>query len=93
MGTARVWDTAGGAELPTLTGHSGPVTQAFHSADKSRILTASGDRTARQWFARMEDLLVAACRQAPRNMTEEEWRRFMGDEPYQPTCPNLPPGD
>ncbi|MCH7585540.1 MAG: hypothetical protein IH941_10380, partial [Acidobacteria bacterium] len=57
---------------------------------ESRILTASGDGTARQWYARMEDLLTAACQQAPRNMTLEEWRQFIGDEPYRPTCPNLP---
>ncbi len=35
------------------------------NADESRILTASGDGTARQWYARMEDLLGASCEQAP----------------------------
>jgi len=35
----------------------------------------------------MEDLLEAACQRAPRNMTQGEWQRFMGDEPYRETCP------
>ncbi len=64
--------------------------QAIWNADESRILTASGDRPARQWYARMEDLLTAACQQVPRNMSLDEWRRFIGDEPYRRTCTNLP---
>jgi hypothetical protein len=39
--------------------------QQLWNADESRILTASGDGTARQWYARMEDLLGASCEQAP----------------------------
>ena len=46
------------AELPTLVGHSGPVAQAFLSADKHRILTASSDGTARIWNAETGDELL-----------------------------------
>jgi hypothetical protein len=38
----------------------------------------------------MEDLLKAACQRAPRNMTRAEWARFMKDQDYRATCPNLP---
>ena len=32
-----------------------------------------------------------ACRSASRNLTKEEWRRYMGDDvPYHKTCPDLP---
>jgi WD40 repeat protein len=31
-----------------------------------------------------------ACQRANRNLTQEEWQRFFGDEPYRPTCPDLP---
>src|SRR5207248_677498 len=31
-----------------------------------------------------------ACRIANRNFTVEEWKEFMGDEPYQKICGNLP---
>jgi WD40 repeat protein/energy-coupling factor transporter ATP-binding protein EcfA2 len=91
-GTARVWDAETGVKLVTLS-HGDVIYQAQWNADESRILTASEDGTVRQWYTRMEDLLEAACQRAPRNMTEVEWRRFMGSEPYGQTCPNLPPGD
>ncbi len=29
-----------------------------------------------------------ACSRLPRNLTQEEWRRFLGDAPYHETCPN-----
>ena len=90
--TARLWDAESGAILAVLNGHREALLQADWNADESRIVTASGDGTARQWFARMEDLLDAACQRAPRNMTLQEWRRFIGDEPYRSTCPDLPSG-
>ena len=31
-----------------------------------------------------------ACQRANRNLTQEEWQRFFSQEPYRPTCPNLP---
>jgi WD40 repeat protein len=93
-GTARVWDAETGVELVTFPGHTDGVWQAVWNSDESRILTASDDGTVRQWYTRMEDLLEAACQRASRNMTEAEWRQFMGDEEYRPTCPELAvPGD
>jgi len=89
-GTARVWDARTGEELITLLGHTSRVVQAVWNADESRILTASADGTVRLWYTRMQDLLKVACQRASRNMTPEEWQRFMKHEPdYRPTCPNL----
>jgi WD40 repeat protein/DNA-binding SARP family transcriptional activator len=31
-----------------------------------------------------------ACRKANRNLTEAEWGKFLGQQPYQPTCPDIP---
>lgn len=30
------------------------------------------------------------CRIARRNLTQAEWERYLGNEPYHQTCPNLP---
>jgi len=49
--TARVWDTASGAELRRLEGHEGWVKSAAFSADGLFIVTASDDNTARVWDA------------------------------------------
>jgi WD40 repeat protein len=88
-GTARVWDAAMGEERFRLA-HDDRVTQATWNGDERLILTVSGN-TVYQYYTRMEDLLRAACQRALRNMTREEWGRFMKHEPsYRATCPNLP---
>jgi ABC-type multidrug transport system fused ATPase/permease subunit len=87
--TARIWDAASGEELVRLSGHTASVWQATWSADESKILTSSADQTARIWYSRMEDLLTAACGQASRNLTLDEWNRF-GKLAYRPTCPDAP---
>ena len=58
----------------------------LHSPSKSLAL-ASGDGTARLW--RLADLMAETYGRLLCDLTREEWRRFMGDEPYQATCPNL----
>jgi WD40 repeat protein len=46
---ARVWDTATGKTLATLTGHEEAVYGVQFSPDGMRIVTASMDKTARVW--------------------------------------------
>jgi len=46
--------------------------------------------SARIYFARVDDLIEFACTRTGRNMTHEEWERYMGsDVLYRLTCPNL----
>lgn len=90
-GTARIWDAKYGTELVTLEGHTDWVWQATWSRDETRVLTGRADGTARVWYDRMADLIKATCRQARRNMTWDEWNRFM-DGPYRPTCDAAPGG-
>jgi WD40 repeat protein len=47
-----VWDAKTGAYLTTLKGHTGLVFAASFNADSSRIVTASGDGTAKVWDAK-----------------------------------------
>jgi S1-C subfamily serine protease len=67
---------ANGKELATLSGHTGPVYNAVFSPDGQRILTASEDKTARQYIVNVEDLLaVAACRVGA-GLTDAEIAQF-----------------
>jgi WD40 repeat protein len=36
------------------------------------------------------ELIPDACSRLPRNLTREEWGRYLPGEPYRSTCPNLP---
>jgi hypothetical protein len=43
------------------------------------------------WVYRPDDLITEACSRATRNLTQAEWKQYIGDAlPYQAVCPNLP---
>ncbi len=48
-GIGRVHDPATGRLIATLVGHAQPITALDFSHDGTRLVTASGDRTARIW--------------------------------------------
>ncbi|HSF80281.1 MAG TPA: hypothetical protein VLA49_03550, partial [Anaerolineales bacterium] len=88
-GSARVWEARTGAELVRLQ-HDDPVTSVAFSPDGELAISGSADGSARVWYWRIEDLINEICRRLSRNLTEEEGQQYLGDEPYRPTCPNLP---
>jgi WD40 repeat protein/O-acetyl-ADP-ribose deacetylase (regulator of RNase III) len=100
---ARVWNAEQGAELAVLSGHSERVRCAIWNPEGARIATVSDDGTVLIWNVSgvteqavhldkldHEGLLEAACQRIVRNMSQEEWRVYMGDEPYRETCPDRP---
>jgi tetratricopeptide (TPR) repeat protein len=42
------------------------------------------------WDVGLKSLQDRACRIANRNLTFDEWKQYMSDEPYRLTCPELP---
>jgi hypothetical protein len=55
------------------------------------LLSGSSDGSLILWNVSPEEWRARACRMANRNLTMEEWNRYMGpDTPYQVTCPGLP---
>ncbi len=88
-GTARVWDIASQAEVARLT-PSATVERIAFSPTGSQLVITAGDRTARVWQWQPEDVRSEVCARLTRNLTEAEWRQYLGNEPYHRTCENLP---
>jgi WD40 repeat protein len=70
--------------------HDGAVNALAFSIDSRWLATASDDHTVRIWALRCDDLIEQACARLTRNLSREEWQKYLGNEPYSATCPQLP---
>lgn len=87
-GPARVFEVETGREVARFShGDTATIQNAGFSPDGSRVGTAGDDGTVRVWTWRADDLIADICSRVTRNLTEDEWRRFVGAEPYRSTCP------
>ena len=88
--TLRLWDGVTGKPVgEALKGHSGWVQSVAFSPDGKRIVSGSDDDTLRLWNV-LDSWADELCAKLPRNMTRDEWKKWVGDIPYQKQCPNLP---
>ena len=89
-GTVWVWEAATGEEVARAE-HEGGVRAVVFSPDGWWVASRSDpyNGIVKLWW-RPKDLIAEACARVPRNLTLEEWRRYLGDEPYRKTCSNLP---
>ena len=106
-GEVRLWDVASSQELGALWlpdrrvaipgGPPAPEVRAaspfLFRPDHQQLVTA-GPHGLRFWNLDEEAWRRIACAVANRNLTEDEWRNFLGEEiPYRRTCPDLPAAD
>jgi len=88
-GTSRVWTVPGGQEVARLNNPDNNLEVLF-SPDGKYAIAASQSDIARVWFLPIDDPLAEACRRIDRNRSLEEWRQYVGDEPYRKICPERP---
>ena len=56
----------------------------------ARWRATSDGSVLRLWPLQQQDILQSACARLTRNLSLGEWRAFLGDESYRPTCRGLP---
>jgi WD40 repeat protein len=88
--TARLWDAASGVELAVIGGYFDTVRHAAWSPEGTRLVVTSWGGPARVFQVPVVNMLEAACSHAVRNLSPGEWEQFLGQRPYQETCPGLP---
>jgi WD40 repeat protein len=93
-GSVRLWDVATLRVIGQLEhGHEGPMNWLFFSLDGQFLVSNDADGDAIVWNMGVDRWAALACRLANRNLSYSEWVQFLGTEPYQEICPNLPRPD
>lgn len=88
--TLRAFDIRSQTELIRVPFGETPWLLRF-SADRTHLEVATGRRGIRieRFPLRSSDLVEDACARVERNLSRDEWSRYVGDLPYRETCPVL----
>jgi WD40 repeat protein len=87
-GNIFLWDAATGVRIAgPLPGHTRAVDDVAFSQRGDRLYSVGQDDLLLSWALAPKDLARVACGVASRNLTTEEWARFLGTLPYHETCP------
>ncbi len=79
----RVWNIDSTKEIRSC------IFDVVFTPDAKYLITV-GFGSASMWVWRDEDVIAEACNRLPRNLTPDEWQRFIGTGQPRKTCPNLP---
>lgn len=89
-GSARVWEAKTGYEVARMS-YNNWVNSISFSSDGRYAASGSDDGTVQIRMYSPEELIDFACMHVARNLTREEWNKYIGDVlPYQAVCVNLP---
>ncbi|WP_109829958.1 WD40 repeat domain-containing protein [Reichenbachiella versicolor] len=87
--TVRIWDTKNPRKLPLIMDdHSDWVFTASFTPNGNQVVSGSKDKHIRIWELNHEVLANRLCYLLNRNMTDSEWKEFVGPTiNYEKSCP------
>jgi WD40 repeat protein len=85
---AVLWDLETSQPVgPPLPGGAWTEFVSFNARSDRPVLVAAGQHTARRWEIDPQSWARQACTRANRNLTQQEWKLYMGPETrYRNTC-------
>jgi WD40 repeat protein len=87
--SVKIWPKEGTGD-PVVLSNGSSVTSLAVLPD-GRLASGDVDGTIKLWFVDEQKLINALCLRAGRNLTKEEWARYVGtDTPWQPSCRDRP---
>lgn len=89
-GTVRMWDLENIFDLPTVFDDHGDWVWSldFHP-DGEHFITGSADGIIRLYETKPDAYAEQICSLVQHNLSENEWKQYVGDVDYVETCPGL----
>jgi WD40 repeat protein len=87
-GDQRVMDALTGEQIAAREAPKGEAVSRF-SSDGAEIVTSESDGLS-FWHWKTPDVLADACSRVTHNLSAGDWTKFVGSEPYEKVCPNVP---
>jgi WD40 repeat protein len=85
-GAAMLWDVSQQEAIARLA-VGGPTTSGLaFSPDGRRLAAGSDNRVVTVWDLEVDTWLRLACSITQRNLTNDEWTRYLLNRPYRPSC-------
>jgi WD40 repeat protein len=81
-----LWDVASGEPKGLPLAASKSVSAVAFGPDGNTLVSGTYGGPLTLWYIGIDTLRSGACEVAGRNLTQDEWRRYFGEEPYRLTC-------
>jgi WD40 repeat protein len=86
-GTVRVWDVRSGKEIARSSAAEAIRRLRFDSSATQLLVLSAGDnRTVRVLPLDLDAHTQRLCSRVSRQLTQDEWRQYFGEEKWRPTC-------
>lgn len=90
-GTVRLWDGLTGAPAGAAGLSPPDSTSAWFNPGSTDVLITASHSGVHRWPTDGKSALQHACTAAGRDFTASEWHQYLGERPFEETCPSVGP--